>query len=146
MSRVLIVNDDDSVIDRTARMLEDMAWEVYTAASDVDVRDVYSVCEPELVIVDVDMQAGIGFETMAAIRRQARLQFIIAVSRGRHEGILENVAEVCGASCFIEGPVSAAKLREAIEEWLLHCERTAEPGEPNNRPSPSIVDLKSPKE
>lgn len=146
MSRVLIVNDDETVINRTAQMLEDMAWEVYTAASDAEARDVYLVCEPELVIVDIDMHAGVGFEAMATIRRQAKLQHIIAVTRGRHESILGNVAAVCGASCFVEGPVSAAKLRQAIEDWLLEDERAVESGEENNRPGPSIVDLESPKE
>jgi len=146
MSRVLIVNDDERVINRTAQMLEDMAWDVYTAASDNEARDVYLVCEPELVIVDIDMQAGVGFEAMATIRRQAKLQHIIAVSRGRHESILGNVAAVCGASCFVEGPVSAAKLRQAIEDWLLQDERSAQHNGRGDPPYLSVLDLKSPKE
>lgn len=118
MSQLLLVNDDKQVLDRTAVMLEEMGWEVYIACEE---RLVFESCvarRPSLLIADIEMADGQGFDSITTARRLFPSLFILAVTRGSHEDIWPKVAEVCGASRYIVGPVSAAQLSEAIDNAI----------------------------
>lgn len=116
MGRALIINDNEFITNRTARMLEDVGWDVYTADAANFAPDVYGASQPDIVIVDIDMRGGAGFEIMAAMRRNDNGLHIVAVTRGRHEELREKVAEACGANRYVVGPVSTNKLREIIDD------------------------------
>ena len=115
MSRVLLVNDNESIMDRTAGMLEDMGWEVHIANSHKAALWTCIARQPSLAVVDIEMQGGVGLETVSMLRRSDKELFILAVTRGSQDDTLLRVAEVCGANHHVIGPVSAAKLFAAIE-------------------------------
>ena len=118
MGRVLLISDDDFVIDDTARMLEDMGWKVCIVTSRENALVTYLARPPSLTIIDVEMRAGAGFETIAQIRRNAKSLFILGISRcGDDESLLE-IAKGYGADLCLPGPVSVADLSEAIEAGL----------------------------
>ncbi len=114
MNRILLVNDHDEVTDRTAAMLEAMGWEVYVAHTEQYVFESIVACRPTLLISDVEMDAGVGFESIATARRLFQDLFIIAVTRGAHRDIWPRVASVCGANRYLVGPVSAPQLADVI--------------------------------
>lgn len=115
MSRVLLINDNESIMDRTAGMLEDIGWEVHIANSHKAALWTCIDRQPSLAVVDIEMQGGAGLETISMLRRSDKKLFILAVTRGRHDDTLLKVAKVCGANHHVIGPVSAAKLFAAIE-------------------------------
>jgi len=118
MGRVLLVNDKESIMDRTAAMLEDMGWQVHIASSHKAALWICVARRPSLAVVDIEMRGGAGLETISKIRRTDRKLAILAVTRGRYDDTLIKVAKECGANHYVIGPVSAAKLSAAIEAGL----------------------------
>lgn len=115
MSRVLLINDNKPIMDRTAGMLEDMGWEVHIANSQKAALSTCIARRPSLAVVDIQMRGGAGLEMISTIRRTDKKLFILAVTRGSQDDTLLRVAEVCGANHHVIGPVSEAKLFVAIE-------------------------------
>ncbi len=115
MSRVLLINDNESIMDRTIGMLEDMGWEVHIAKSHKVALWTCIARRPSLAAVDIEMRGGAGLEMISTIRRTDKKLFILVVTRGSQDDTLLKVAEVCGANRHVIGPVSAAKLFAAIE-------------------------------
>ena len=127
MNLVLLVNDNVEVRDRTASMLTEMGWEVYVADSEDFVFESIVAFRPTIMIVDVEMDGGIGFESIATARRLFDDMFIIAVTRGGDKKLWPKVATVCGANAYVVGPVSAAKLDRAIQDGLVKGLISGEP-------------------
>ena len=117
MNNALVVNDDESICDRLSEILENLGWEVYTADDELGTRRVCETFSPSLIIVDVEMRGGVGFEAMAQARRVGGAPYIIAITRGAYDHKIQSVAEVCGADTIIVGPISAKSLRQA----MLNC-------------------------
>ena len=115
MSRVLLINDNESIRDRTTGVLEDMGWEVHIAKSHKVALWTCIARRPSLAVVDIEMRGGAGLEMISTIRRTGKKLFILAVTRGSQDDTLLKVAEVCGASHHVIGPVLEAKLFAAIE-------------------------------
>ena len=132
MNRVLIVNDNDEICNRTATMLFDMGWDVYVANSEDLVFESGVARRPEMLIADIEMSDGVGYEAIATARGLFPSLFIVAVTRGGDKEIWPRVSEVCGANAYIAGPVSASKLREvidvALEKGLISLEPIADTG------------------
>lgn len=118
MNRVLLVNDDDEICNRTATMLVDMGWDVYVANREELVFESSVARRPEMLVADIEMDAGVGFEAIATARSLFPSLFIVAVTRGGDKEIWPRVAEVCGANAYIVGPVSGSKLKEVIDVGL----------------------------
>lgn len=116
MNNALVINDDDEICDRISQILEDMGWEVYTAEDERATRRVCESFYPDLVVSDVEMRGGAGFEAISQARRAGRDPYIIAVTRGVYDERIQRVAEVCGADKLVVGPISAEKLRDAIKD------------------------------
>ena len=132
MNRVLLVNDDDTICNRTATMLVDLGWDVYVADKEELVFESSVARRPEMLVADIEMEGGIGFEAIATARSLFPSLFIVAVTRGGDKEIWPRVAEVCGANSYIAGPGSATKLQEAIEagmeKGLVSLEPTSDTG------------------
>ena len=118
MNRVVLVNDDDEICSRTATMLVDMGWDVYVANKDELVFESSVARRPMMLIADLEMEGGVGFEAIATARSLFATLFIVAVTRGRDKELWPRVAEVCGANSYVAGPVSATKLQEAIDAGI----------------------------
>ena len=115
MNQVLLVNDNDEICSRTATMLVDMGWDVYVADKEELVFESTVARRPMMLIADIEMEAGVGFECIATARSLFPSLFIVAVTRGCDKEIWPRVAEVCGANSYVVGPVSSSKLQEAID-------------------------------
>jgi DNA-binding response OmpR family regulator len=118
MNRILLVNDHDDVRNRTAHMLDVLGWEVFVAETDQLVFESLVACRPSIVVVDVEMEGGAGFESIATARRLFPDLCIIAVSRGAHEDAWPKIARFCGANSYLSGPVSATMLSDMIDAAL----------------------------
>ena len=116
VQKVLLVSNDQVIIDRTAAMLEDFGCEVYVATDEYLAGDACADVQPDTAIVDIEMPGGRGFEAISLIRRNGVGIFVIAVTRGAHREVWPKVAEACGATQYITGPISASKLVNAVTD------------------------------
>lgn len=122
MNSALVINDNDEICDRLSQILEDMGWEVYTAEDKLATRRVCESFYPNLVVSDVEMHGGVGFEAISQARRTAGCDpYIIAVTRGACDNRIQRVAKACGADELVVGPISAEKLRVAIMNGRNTC-------------------------
>lgn len=116
MNQVLLVNDNEEITARVATMLQDLGWEVYVATSENVVFESLVANRPTMLVVDVEMEGGAGFESMATGRRLYDDLFIIATTRGGNKDLWPSVCESCGANDYVVGPVSLLKLSSAIDD------------------------------
>ena len=115
MNQVLLVNDSEEVMDRTASMLVELGWEVYTAESDEVTFASLVASRPTILIVDVEMDEGVGFQSIATGRRLYTDLFIIAVTRGGDKELWRQLAMSKGADAYLVGPVSMMNISLEIE-------------------------------
>lgn len=115
MSMVMLISDDEITTTRTRSMLEGMSFEVVVAATESDVTRLCVAFRPSIVISDVEMQGGVGFESIATVRRLKRDTYIIAVSRSNHQDQWLKVATALGADDYVPGPLAMLSLVDAID-------------------------------
>jgi len=118
MDRILLVNDSESILERTAKILDDMGWDVSVASSRDSASAACVAFRPHFAVVDVEMLGGDGFEAISILRRADKNLFILAVTRGRNDALSLKVAKACGANDYLIGPISATKLSAAIDVGL----------------------------
>jgi DNA-binding response OmpR family regulator len=114
----VLINDNESIRDRTAAMLHEMGWEVWAADKDEAIFESLVARRPMMVIVDIEMEGGAGFEAISTARRLYSSLFIVAVTRGDDQEIWKKVAGACGANDYVAGPVSATKLQDVIQTGI----------------------------
>ena len=95
-----------------------MGWETHVATTTELVSEVCKTQPPPLIVSDVEMEGGRGFESIAVARNKCSTSFIVAVTRGDNKDLWEKVATVCGANEFVVGPVSLPGLSAAINNGI----------------------------
>lgn len=118
MNQTLLVSDDQDHLDQKARILESMGWKTCVATTTEFVSEVVATHRPSLIVADIEMEGGRGFESIAVARNACPASFIVAVTRGDNKDLWEEVATVCGANEYVVGPVSAPKLSSAIDNGI----------------------------
>lgn len=115
MNKAMLASDDATVCDRTATMLTELGWDVYVISAEELLDTSLSVQEPQLVLVDIEMHGGIGFDLILKARRRFANVFIIAATRGGDRDLWPGLVDMCGADRYMVGPVSKSKLASQIE-------------------------------
>ena len=115
MNQVLLVNDHEEVLNRTASMLVELGWDVYTAESDEVTFASLVASRPTILVVDIEMENGVGFQSIATGRRLYGDLFIIAVTRGGDKELWRQVAMNNGADSYLPGPVSMINMSLEID-------------------------------
>jgi DNA-binding response OmpR family regulator len=118
MNNAMLASDDANVCDRTATMLTELGWDVYVIAAEELLDDNLSVQVPQLILVDIEMRGGVGFDLILKARRRFADAFIIAATRGQDRDLWPGLVDMCGADRYMVGPVSKSKLSGLIEMAL----------------------------
>lgn len=125
--QVLIVDDDPGICQLVTVWLERLGHQVACAAGGVQAEKLLAVRRFDVVVTDIVMPDGDGFELMSAVRRQQPSARILAISGGgkylRQPECLK-IAKGLGASLVIEKPFT--------REQFLNCFTavTSAPNEP----------------
>lgn len=115
MNHILLVNDDIETVKRTSTILDALQWNIDVAGTEEYLAESCAAQRPELVIVDLEMANSAGFDCIGLTRRLFPDIFIIAVTRGTTDKLLSAASTICGADCFVAGPVSTRSLSQAID-------------------------------
>lgn len=126
MNKAMLVNDDVNVCDRTATMLTALGWDVFVVATEELLNDMSKLQAPHLVLVDIEMRNGVGFDLILKARRRFADAFIIAATRGSDRDLWPGLIDICGADRYLVGPVSKTKLAQHIDTavsrgQVAHC-------------------------
>lgn len=122
---VLIVDDDASLRETLRRMVESVGYDVHCAEDARTAIANVTDHEPDIIITDIYMPAGDGFELLNWLRNNGIRTPVIAMS-GSSSGSGEydqlSVAEHLGAAAVIDKPFRQSKLVETIDRVLAKRE------------------------
>lgn len=115
MNKAMLASDDANICDRTATMLTSLGWDVYVITAEELLDENLSVQVPQLILVDIEMSNGVGFDLILKARRRFADAFIIAATRGSDRDLWPGLVDICGADRYMVGPVSRSKLVSQLE-------------------------------
>jgi putative two-component system response regulator len=118
MKTVFIVDDSGTNL-LTAKNALDGAYKTYALSSAASMFRLLDKITPDLILLDVDMPEMNGFEAMAALKSDERLQAIpVVFLTAKHDADTEIRGFEMGALDFINKPFSAPVLQKRIETHI----------------------------
>jgi CheY-like chemotaxis protein len=116
MKKVLLVDDDNTVLLNTGVRLKSMGYIVYTAKDAVSAVSAVRKNEPDVVVLDISLPAGDGFlvaERLQSLVGSASTPIIFITASENPQ--LRDRAMKLGAVAFLKKPFDATSLADAIE-------------------------------
>lgn len=113
--KILVVDDDRSVLDSLTKLLETEHYEVYPARDAVEAMECFSSTAVDLVVLDINLGADDGwkvFETMTATNPFVPT-IVITAEWGQREK-----AVTLGVEGLIEKPIDVPVFLKMIREFL----------------------------
>ncbi len=117
-SRILVVDDNDSVRQMLATMLEELGYEIETASDGFEALSKL-VFDIDLILLDILMPGMDGFEVVQSVRKQTEykdIPIIMVTGLSSREDRIRAV-EV-GANDFISKPVDMTELKARTTSLL----------------------------
>jgi UDP-3-O-[3-hydroxymyristoyl] N-acetylglucosamine deacetylase len=117
MTKVLIIDDEKSILDSLSSILEDEDFKVFKTADVKDGLAIFDKEKPEVVILDVWMPEMDGLQVLKKIKKKNRDAMVIVISG---HGTISTAVEAVkiGAYDFLEKPLSIEKVLEVISRGL----------------------------
>lgn len=116
MSRILLIDDDRSLVELLGDYLTRLGHEVVGVASGQDGIGALGKQTPDLVLLDVTMAGLDGWQVLARIRSLSQVPVIMLTARGDEPEILRGFAG--GADDYVTKPFSFAQLAARIKAVL----------------------------
>ena len=123
-ARLLVVEDEETILQLLAGSLRFAGFEVMTAASGAEALRAAAASKPDLVLLDVMMPDGDGFEVMRTMRSSGpNVPVIFLTAR---DGVRERVAGLAlGGDDYVTKPFSLEEVLERIRAVLRRTGRAA---------------------
>ena len=131
--RILIVDDNRSLVLAAERVLQKNGFDVLTAFNGLDGLEKARTEKPDLIVLDIVMPEMDGYEVCRRLKSNpdmARIPVIILSSKGETDeskaapviGLKEvYMAYDRGANNFLTKPVTASDLLDAVKKELSFC-------------------------
>lgn len=120
MQNVLLIEDDKKISLALSLRLQSMGYWVDSAADAVYAMNAVVRCDPEIILLDINLPGGNGFVVADRLRASDKhcTTPIIFITASKEPG-LKSKAEEYDNCRYIEKPFEAAQLVEAIDQ-LCH--------------------------
>jgi CheY-like chemotaxis protein len=118
---ILLVEDDKKISMALSLRLKSMGYQVDSAADAVYAMNAAMRCQPEVVLLDINLPGGNGFVVADRLRASLALGAtpIIFITASKNAGLRERAAQY-SASAYLEKPFQAADLVEALDRFTRH--------------------------
>jgi two-component system nitrogen regulation response regulator NtrX len=127
-ARILVVDDEESILETLSGILEDEGYEVITASSGEKALTLFSETSPDIILLDVWMPGLDGIDTLKKIRKINKQVSVIMISGHSNIDTAVNAIKL-GAYDFLEKPLSLDKVLilvgRALEKQNLEQENIA---------------------
>jgi DNA-binding response OmpR family regulator len=118
MPLVLIVEDDQLLSLGNCRALEPEGYEVLTAYTLAQAREQLSCSDPDVILLDVKLPDGSGFDFCREIRETTGAYIIFLTSVTEPSGELEGLR--AGGNDYLRKPYGIEFLRERVKNAVRH--------------------------
>jgi len=124
MSRILIIDDDDTIRDVLVEYFDSMGYDVMEATNGRVALEKQMENPADLVITDLIMPEENGLETILELQNRYPYLKIIAMTGSGHFGALEDLktASFMGAHRTFSKPFHLEDMLQAVEELLNHSD------------------------
>jgi two-component system OmpR family response regulator len=123
-ARLLVVEDEEMILELLAGSLRFAGFEVMTAASGAEALRAVAASRPDLMLLDVMMPDGDGFEVVRRMRSSGPDVPVIFLTA--RDGVRERVAGLAlGADDYVTKPFSLDEVLERIRAVLRRAGRAA---------------------
>ena len=118
MSRILIVDDEPSVLDVLAVLLTDEGYQVQTAPDGQVALDLIADTLPDLLITDVMMPVLDGWRLLAAVRERTPALPVIVISAVDRPEVRPREIFITDHTVFLRKPFHIDALLTMVERLL----------------------------
>ena len=129
--RVLLVDDEPSIIKMVGKRLEVSGYEVVTASDGEDGLTKARLGRPDVVILDLMLPKMNGMEVCATLKQDHAYKHIpVIIFTARRQEMDEKLCRECGADAYITKAQQSKALLEQVEALLgrLVPRRAPQPG------------------
>ncbi|MEK7269871.1 MAG: response regulator [Planctomycetota bacterium] len=119
LARILLVDDDPSILETTEFVLKKEGFEVRTAKNGEEGLKVLETYEADVVIADIMMPKKNGLEMLAEIRRNPiwrKKAVMLLTARRQSEDVLQGYT--AGADCYLTKPFQKDQLISSVKSIL----------------------------
>ncbi|MFV8817205.1 response regulator [Haliea sp. E17] len=118
--RVLVVDDDETILAKATQMLEQLGYETATASSGWDAVTRLDTTRPDLILLDITMQPLDGFKTLTLIRasKEGFADIPVAMLSSHDDVFNIGKARSLGCSAYLEKPLELQELKAVLRELL----------------------------
>lgn len=114
--KLLLVDDDTDLLALTRFALQQNGFLVVAAATVPAALESFQREQPDLVLLDINLPGGSGFEVCSAIRRSSRVPIMMLTVRGEEEDLVR--ALELGADDYLTKPFSPRTLIARVRALL----------------------------
>jgi DNA-binding response OmpR family regulator len=124
MSRVLVVDDDETETELLKAFLHGEVDEIESLTDSRQVEEVFAKFQPDVVVLDLHMPGDDGLEVLRRLRSaRESLGFLpVIMLTGDESHVARNAALILGADEFLTKPVDRSELVLRVRN-LLHTRR-----------------------
>ena len=120
MSKIVIVDDSNDLLEVLKFFLEEKGHEVETATREHDLKALIKSFSPDLIILDIYLQKEDGREICKELRKQEETKYLCILMFSASSRALTTYREY-GADGYLEKPFSLDEIIEKIESTLETC-------------------------
>ena len=123
MKRILIAEDEPSIVLSLEFLLTEAGYEVFTAVNGADALKLAEQHKPDLLVLDIMLPVVNGFEVCRTVRSNPALRempILMLTARGREQEIARGLA--LGANAYVTKPFGTRELMSKIRELLAASE------------------------
>jgi CheY-like chemotaxis protein len=116
--KILVIDDDPSVLDTYKKLLIRCGYETITAGNGFEIlNDLEKLKEVELIILDYKMPVIDGLSLLVEIKKKGFMPKVILISAYLTDDVKRR-AKFLGVETIFRKPVDIVKLKESIKETL----------------------------
>ena len=119
--KILIVDDEPSIIVALQFLMEQNGYETLVAFSGEEAMEVVAQHRPDLILLDIMLPVVDGFEVCQRVREKAEwkdIRIVLVTALDRESNVAKGLA--LGADAYITKPFANADLIAKVKE-LLEC-------------------------
>lgn len=117
--KILVVDDDASIVEVTKIILEEHGYEVFTGQNEQDLHRLLAQQEPDLVLMDVWLAQADGNVITKELKKEKKTKNIpIILFSALNE--IETITQQAGADGFLRKPYDIDDLLRTIEQHTKH--------------------------
>jgi two-component system alkaline phosphatase synthesis response regulator PhoP len=131
MTKILIVDDEPSIVNVVSAYLKPEGYEVYTASDGTAGLKAARAFKPDLVILDVMLPGMDGIELLSRLRRESEVYVILLTARTEETDKIVGLS--VGADDYVTKPFSPRELVARVKSALRRLQ-SGSPREAGEKP------------